>query len=145
MIRRPPISTRTDTLFPYTTLFRSRLKLFPHDCVEFHAVAQNCEIFRDIIGKSLQLITNFVAAKRSQTVEAQVQYGPYLKVAELVGFAFDFMLDGLDQPDERSNFRSRPLARQQGFTPSQGAGRSPDHKAKNHVGKEVVSPMKYHW
>src|SRR3546814_8203012 len=25
MIRRPPISTRTDTLFPYTTLFRSSL------------------------------------------------------------------------------------------------------------------------
>src|SRR3546814_3396364 len=25
MIRRPPISTRTDTLFPYTTLFRSRI------------------------------------------------------------------------------------------------------------------------
>src|SRR3546814_9531327 len=25
MIRRPPISTRTDTLFPYTTLFRSRV------------------------------------------------------------------------------------------------------------------------
>src|SRR3546814_16629548 len=27
MIRRPPRSTRTDTLFPYTTLFRSRLHL----------------------------------------------------------------------------------------------------------------------
>src|SRR3546814_3245191 len=27
MIRRPPRSTRTDTLFPYTTLFRSRLCL----------------------------------------------------------------------------------------------------------------------
>src|SRR3546814_4991683 len=26
MIRRPPRSTRTDTLFPYTTLFRSRLQ-----------------------------------------------------------------------------------------------------------------------
>src|SRR3546814_1574519 len=25
MIRRPPRSTRTDTLFPYTTLFRSHL------------------------------------------------------------------------------------------------------------------------
>src|SRR3546814_10990600 len=25
MIRRPPISTRTDTLFPYTTLFRSHV------------------------------------------------------------------------------------------------------------------------
>src|SRR3546814_2699518 len=27
MIRRPPRSTRTDTLFPYTTLFRSALAL----------------------------------------------------------------------------------------------------------------------
>src|SRR3546814_4855278 len=27
MIRRPPRSTRTDTLFPYTTLFRSRVRL----------------------------------------------------------------------------------------------------------------------
>src|SRR3546814_2599241 len=28
MIRRPPRSTRTDTLFPYTTLFRSRIGNF---------------------------------------------------------------------------------------------------------------------
>src|SRR3546814_14635079 len=28
MIRRPPRSTRTDTLFPYTTLFRSDLRLW---------------------------------------------------------------------------------------------------------------------
>src|SRR3546814_19049972 len=27
MIRRPPRSTRTDTLFPYTTLFRSQFRL----------------------------------------------------------------------------------------------------------------------
>src|SRR3546814_14425936 len=27
MVRRPPRSTRTDTLFPYTTLFRSFLQL----------------------------------------------------------------------------------------------------------------------
>src|SRR3546814_12167101 len=41
MIRRPPRSTRTDTLFPYTTLFRSnpaiflpgrKLALFGHGC-----------------------------------------------------------------------------------------------------------------
>src|SRR3546814_10512850 len=35
MIRRPPRSTRTDTLFPYTTLFRSWVRLhyvypYPH-------------------------------------------------------------------------------------------------------------------
>src|SRR3546814_2051122 len=29
MIRRPPRSTRTDTLFPYTTLFRSLLRRRP--------------------------------------------------------------------------------------------------------------------
>src|SRR3546814_8339414 len=29
MIRRPPRSTRTDTLFPYTTLFRSESKARP--------------------------------------------------------------------------------------------------------------------
>src|SRR3546814_5193166 len=31
MIRRPPRSTRTDTLFPYTTLFRSQGSLYPRD------------------------------------------------------------------------------------------------------------------
>src|SRR3546814_4032477 len=31
MIRRPPRSTRTDPLFPYTTLFRSRFS--PMDCL----------------------------------------------------------------------------------------------------------------
>src|SRR3546814_20787489 len=29
MIRRPPRATRTDTLFPYTTLFRSKLRRQP--------------------------------------------------------------------------------------------------------------------
>src|SRR3546814_15113448 len=36
MIRRPPRSTRTDTLFPYTTLFRSPLS---RDAVLIHAGA----------------------------------------------------------------------------------------------------------
>src|SRR3546814_9206038 len=31
MIRRPPRSTRTDTLFPYTTLFRSHAAAGPDD------------------------------------------------------------------------------------------------------------------
>src|SRR3546814_5583712 len=43
MIRRPPRSTRTDTLFPYTTLFRSGLiipdeivRRVGHQCVLMH-------------------------------------------------------------------------------------------------------------
>src|SRR3546814_16659206 len=38
MIRRPPRSTRTDTLFPYTTLFRSRV-------IDGHASVAEEEIF----------------------------------------------------------------------------------------------------
>src|SRR3546814_2528387 len=46
MIRRPPRSTRTDTLFPYTTLFRSRgcnanllIDFFDHvDCETLYLV-----------------------------------------------------------------------------------------------------------
>src|SRR3546814_11065746 len=36
MIRRPPRSTRTDTLFPYTTLFRSVLKAFVTEVERVH-------------------------------------------------------------------------------------------------------------
>src|SRR3546814_5880046 len=39
MIRRPPRSTRTDTLFPYTTLFRSVVDR-QHRAVERHADEQ---------------------------------------------------------------------------------------------------------
>src|SRR3546814_1391678 len=35
MIRRPPRSTRTDTLFPYTTLFRSHGRAFGRDLIDF--------------------------------------------------------------------------------------------------------------
>src|SRR3546814_14111751 len=38
MIRRPPRSTRTDTLFPYTTLFRSEDDAEPFAGYGFHPV-----------------------------------------------------------------------------------------------------------
>src|SRR3546814_19989784 len=45
MIRRPPRSTRTDTLFPYTTLFRS-----PFSCKRRTAsiAAQGCDLGVDL-------------------------------------------------------------------------------------------------
>src|SRR3546814_12027335 len=36
MLLRPPRSTRTDTLFPYTTLFRSDIAPIPHPLVSGH-------------------------------------------------------------------------------------------------------------
>src|SRR3546814_3274601 len=43
MIRRPPRSTRTDTLFPYTTLFRSRLRLEVQADFAGRAVTRFCD------------------------------------------------------------------------------------------------------
>src|SRR3546814_9608465 len=44
MIRRPPRSTRTDTLFPYTTLFRSLARTLPH-CRSYHLLNGRVEPF----------------------------------------------------------------------------------------------------
>src|SRR3546814_15374934 len=46
MIRRPPRSTRTDTLFPYTTLFRSE-GLQGGDLVRRQRIAAPCARFND--------------------------------------------------------------------------------------------------
>src|SRR3546814_16626034 len=56
MIRRPPRSTRTDTLFPYTTLFRS---VCPHagGASSFQATG-SC-----ITGKSFPVRPSFISAR----------------------------------------------------------------------------------
>src|SRR3546814_10617035 len=53
MIRRPPISTRTDTLFPYTTLFRSlctgeRTALPRERCFLFAQPLDRCHAVLDL-------------------------------------------------------------------------------------------------
>src|SRR3546814_1113074 len=50
MIRRPPRSTRTDTLFPYTTLFRS-----PAPAVD---MAAHARIARQIAEQGIVLLKN---------------------------------------------------------------------------------------
>src|SRR3546814_8034775 len=65
MIRRPPRSTRTDTLFPYTTLFRSVMQKIIMESL-------NNGVLRDIArgpkgaDKSVRLLSNyFDAVKRA--------------------------------------------------------------------------------
>src|SRR3546814_13540655 len=50
MRRRPPISTRTDTLFPYTTLFRSTDGCFGELLLEIFNAA---ELFDQSVGQLL--------------------------------------------------------------------------------------------
>src|SRR3546814_5405036 len=53
MIRRPPRSTRTDTLFPYTTLFRSRAVAAQH--ARMHVADQAAES-ADVAGEHLHRV-----------------------------------------------------------------------------------------
>src|SRR3546814_18813008 len=49
MIRRPPRSTRTDTLFPYTTLFRSREQREPGEELHQRKLAQRARHAAEIL------------------------------------------------------------------------------------------------
>src|SRR3546814_9401465 len=75
MIRRPPRSTRTDTLFPYTTLFRSAREpleaaalVTPRDrAIEQHVVGR-LPVEREARGEGLPalLAGDVIAVERSQ-------------------------------------------------------------------------------
>src|SRR3546814_20094817 len=62
MIRRPPRSTRTDTLFPYTTLFRS-----PGEVLDEEALAARFSVLRTPVREAvLQLIQSGLVEKESR-------------------------------------------------------------------------------
>src|SRR3546814_17788412 len=67
MIRRPPRSTRTDTLFPYTTLFRS-LELLNLACV-----IESEKAFGNGLGHSVDRLVPGAAHVSGQTVSQPVR------------------------------------------------------------------------
>src|SRR3546814_3935193 len=75
MIRRPPRSTRTDTLFPYTTLFRSTGATpdFTHRCQ--HAEIESCvwQHFADFLIAHRDL----AILKVDQVVEERAEFGEF--------------------------------------------------------------------
>src|SRR3546814_11154622 len=73
MIRRPPRSTRTDTLFPYTTLFRSIIQSF----------GQLAERLRMIRKFSLGLASVVLVAAPTAAMAASVGFNLRLTVAEI--------------------------------------------------------------
>src|SRR3546814_19419007 len=66
MIRRPPRSTRTDTLFPYTTLFRSQgivIELISQEMVDSSAIEGEV-LDRASVQSSIARQLGFVSDKR---------------------------------------------------------------------------------
>src|SRR3546814_6828217 len=81
MIRRPPRSTRTDTLFPYTTLFRSPGHLVGTgaDGMRFHAVL--ADLLGIFVRIDRQRAGNILQRGREGLLENQAD----LVVAQLLG------------------------------------------------------------
>src|SRR3546814_2445034 len=73
MIRRPPRSTRTDTLFPYTTLFRSAASAALDDAFE----RQSAEDIKRMMTADHIAVTPYY--ETPQTVAAQIASLPELK------------------------------------------------------------------
>src|SRR3546814_9052702 len=87
MRRRPPRSTRTDTLFPYTTLSRS-----PCDAVVICAGARSHQVAA-MLGRKFPLDTEL-----GYHLYLDVQEGPELRLATVIGdhgFVLAPMQDGL--------------------------------------------------
>src|SRR3546814_15629431 len=74
MIRRPPRSTRTDTLFPYTTLFRSKPE-------EAYGV-RNESLVQDVPREAFK---NVDAVEPGMPFKAQTAHGPLLVTVVEVG------------------------------------------------------------
>src|SRR3546814_3619210 len=80
MIRRPPRSTRTDTLFPYTTLFRSlALPRKRHSKIFTNVSATHCPSDSDLphpsgehgISRLRKRVNNFLRRSEEHTSELQ--------------------------------------------------------------------------
>src|SRR3546814_7559475 len=112
MIRLPPVSTRTDTLFPYTTLFRS-LALFAELELELHAAVAARDRVRHVAGN-----------RRDRTVGEEDAIGR----AEGRRFDADRRFHSCDRlgVQERGTVRLRDALAQR-RAPARKAGRKPDH------------------
>src|SRR3546814_8729090 len=80
MIRRPPRSTRTDTLFPYTTLFRSPLgeRREIQIVVSFDTHTPPCYSFAIILAEwryalATRTLENIVERQRSEEHTSELQ------------------------------------------------------------------------
>src|SRR3546814_10884456 len=92
MIRRPPRSTRTDTLVPYTTLFRS-IVLTPARRLTF-----TLDYFNIKIDERIGLSGGFTLtpAQRAQLVAAGIPGGGDFRTIQFFGNAFDSRTQGVD-------------------------------------------------
>src|SRR3546814_8218338 len=77
MIRRPPRSTRTDTLFPYTTLFRSSLPVEHFDRRDALIVAQGFTTNLHRLNEKLLFRLHILCCTARQSKRHYCKYKPF--------------------------------------------------------------------
>src|SRR3546814_13744012 len=85
MIRRPPRSTRTDTLFPYTTLFRSIVLALAHRPDEFRAFFAYHDALMERSGgltKGEREMIVVATSRANQCLYCVVAHGAILRIRE---------------------------------------------------------------
>src|SRR3546814_12452817 len=142
MIPRPPRSTRTDTLFPYTTLFRSlateRRVVDRQDAgaaagqtvAGLHAVEVEAAALVAARGRQVGHDAVVPAVRRLQRAR------PFLFLAGLAGFTAHKVAGGV---------ATRPVNRVGSWQPDVAAALRDPRQAELRLGKEVVSPVTFQW
>src|SRR3546814_2902195 len=100
MIRRPPRSTRTDTLFPYTTLFRSdldaRCRLADHDADAEHQREEHQRQDRGVVRSRADHVVRHDRRSEEHTSELQslmrISYAVFCLKTTIFFFFFFFFL-----------------------------------------------------
>src|SRR3546814_8668380 len=96
MIRRPPRSTRTDTLFPYTTLFRSPLAIVRKETVMMN-------LFAVLTNTGFHLAGWRHPSAWTDTMMNLEQYIEFAQKAEAAKLDAVFLADGKDRKSTRLN------------------------------------------
>src|SRR3546814_9825366 len=108
MIRRPPRSTRTDTLFPYTTLFRStRLRPHRHRGGDAAAECANSDTLQvEVGGQAVQFVATAEGGAREALGLAAAVFVLLLTFGSVVtmGLPLATALIGLDVAWRRFHF-----------------------------------------
>src|SRR3546814_5871227 len=85
MIRRPPRSTRTDTLFPYTPLFRSlRLRIIRDFAGKTHAPVQPCRLCRSVDERRRAPVRRGAAARGARSEEQTSELQSLMRISYAV-------------------------------------------------------------
>src|SRR3546814_695420 len=136
MIRRPPRSTRTDTLVPYTTLFRSRRRSMPLAQRKRQRDAGALAEFAFDVELALMAFADMLDAREAEPGAADRAAARFVDAVEAFGAARDMV--GGDAVALIGHGEARALAFAREFDRHRGAGVAVFHRVRDDVVRELA-------